>query len=55
MNTHVIHETKQKQPCCSNSTCSINQGTIKRTGEKMGRNAICHCGSNKKFKKCCGK
>jgi SEC-C motif domain protein len=25
-----------------------------RTGEKVGRNDPCHCGSGKKFKKCCG-
>ena len=27
---------------------------LKRTGEKVGRNAPCPCGSGKKFKKCCG-
>ena len=25
-----------------------------RTGPKLGRNDPCHCGSGKKFKKCCG-
>jgi len=25
-----------------------------RTGQKVGRNEPCHCGSGKKFKKCCG-
>lgn len=25
-----------------------------RNGRKIGRNAPCHCGSGKKFKKCCG-
>ena len=29
--------------------------TIKRTGEKVGRNDPCPCGSGKKYKKCCGK
>lgn len=28
---------------------------IKRTAEKIGRNDPCSCGSEKKFKKCCGK
>ncbi len=29
--------------------------TIKREGEKVGRNDPCHCGSGKKYKKCHGK
>ncbi|PIP91452.1 MAG: preprotein translocase subunit SecA [Bdellovibrionales bacterium CG12_big_fil_rev_8_21_14_0_65_38_15] len=28
---------------------------IKRETPKLGRNDPCHCGSEKKFKKCCGK
>jgi preprotein translocase subunit SecA len=28
--------------------------TVRRQGEKIGRNAPCPCGSGKKFKKCCG-
>jgi len=28
--------------------------TVKREGEKIGRNAACPCGSGKKYKKCCG-
>ncbi len=28
--------------------------TIRRDGEKLGRNDPCHCGSGKKFKKCHG-
>ncbi len=28
---------------------------IKRSQEKVGRNAPCPCGSGKKYKKCCGK
>ncbi len=28
---------------------------VKRSGEKIGRNAPCPCGSGKKYKKCCGK
>ena len=27
---------------------------VKRTGNKVGRNAPCPCGSGKKYKKCCG-
>jgi len=28
--------------------------TVKREGHKIGRNDPCHCGSGKKYKKCCG-
>ena len=28
--------------------------TVRRQGEKVGRNAPCPCGSGKKFKRCCG-
>jgi len=30
------------------------QKPVKRSGEKIGRNAPCPCGSGKKYKKCCG-
>jgi uncharacterized protein YecA (UPF0149 family) len=29
--------------------------TIKREGEKVGRNDPCPCGSGKKYKRCCGR
>jgi preprotein translocase subunit SecA len=29
--------------------------TVKREGEKVGRNDPCPCGSGQKYKKCCGK
>ncbi|WP_163339650.1 preprotein translocase subunit SecA [Desulfopila sp. IMCC35008] len=29
--------------------------TVKRDGDKIGRNAACPCGSGKKYKRCCGK
>jgi uncharacterized protein len=28
--------------------------TLRRAGDKVGRNDLCPCGSGKKFKKCCG-
>jgi len=31
------------------------QQTVKREGDKIGRNAPCPCGSGKKYKKCCGR
>ena len=44
-------------PSCCNSSCSCEQenGTIKYEDRKIGRNEPCPCGSNRKFKKCCGK
>ena len=30
-----------------------NRYTYKREGKKIGRNEPCHCGSGKKYKKCC--
>jgi len=32
----------------------VKPTTIVRTGEKVGRNDPCPCGSGKKYKKCCG-
>ncbi|MAT68277.1 MAG: hypothetical protein CMJ58_02020 [Planctomycetaceae bacterium] len=29
--------------------------TLRNEGRRMGRNALCPCGSGRKFKKCCGK
>lgn len=31
----------------------LGMHTIKRTGEKLGRNDPCFCGSGRKYKKCC--
>jgi len=33
---------------------SLSKEKIKALGKKMNRNEPCHCGSGKKFKKCCG-
>jgi preprotein translocase subunit SecA len=34
---------------------SATKATVKREGEKVGRNDPCPCGSGKKYKKCCGR
>ncbi|MCI5139921.1 MAG: preprotein translocase subunit SecA, partial [Candidatus Electrothrix sp. AR1] len=41
----------------SASTGSGDEGpkTIRRDTDKVGRNALCPCGSGQKYKKCCGK
>ena len=31
------------------------QGTVKHTEKQLGRNALCSCGSGKKYKNCCGR
>lgn len=31
------------------------QAPVVRQGDKIGRNDPCSCGSEKKYKKCCGK
>ena len=37
------------------NTSEKGSKTVRRTEEKVGRNAPCPCGSGKKYKKCCGK
>ena len=45
-----------EQSCCSSgSCCGPQNGTVKYEDQKVGRNEPCPCGSNKKFKKCCGR
>jgi preprotein translocase subunit SecA len=34
---------------------NVRQKTRTESGEKVGRNDLCPCGSGKKYKKCCGK
>jgi len=38
----------------STSSGEGDRTPIQRTDDKIGRNALCPCGSGKKFKKCCG-
>ncbi|HEY0323134.1 MAG TPA: YchJ family metal-binding protein [Pyrinomonadaceae bacterium] len=33
----------------------VSGGAIPAVSQKIGRNEPCHCGSGKKFKKCCGR
>ncbi|MFW6240711.1 MAG: SEC-C metal-binding domain-containing protein, partial [Thermodesulfobacteriota bacterium] len=33
----------------------VRKEPVKRSGQKIGRNAPCPCGSGKKYKKCCGR
>jgi len=45
---------KKKQLQMSHGGDSSEVATVKRKGQKIGRNAPCPCGSGKKYKKCCG-
>ncbi|MDX9745865.1 MAG: preprotein translocase subunit SecA [Syntrophales bacterium] len=48
-------QSRQKQTFTMNRGEAVPaQATIKRTGDKIGRNDPCPCGSGKKYKKCCG-
>ena len=48
MNLKVFSEPTEK------INKSISKEKLKALGKKMSRNEPCHCGSGKKFKKCCG-
>ncbi|MEG2351408.1 MAG: preprotein translocase subunit SecA [Bacilli bacterium] len=47
-------EVKQVKGSANSGTDKVLKGTEKHT-EKIGRNALCPCGSGKKYKQCCGK
>lgn len=40
---------------CNDITCCPPKEPTTRTTPKIGRNDPCFCGSNRKFKKCCGR
>jgi len=48
MNLKVFSEPTEKV------NQSLSREKLKDLGKKMSRNEPCHCGSGKKFKKCCG-
>ena len=48
MNLKVFSEPTEK------ISKSLDKEKFKAIGKKMSRNEPCHCGSGKKFKKCCG-
>jgi len=55
---HVVHHelakfTREDGKWVFND-CVVNPKLEQRIIEKIGRNDPCSCGSNKKFKKCCG-
>ena len=50
-----IRERSQRDYVMSRGEDMKSAVTIKREGEKVGRNDPCPCGSGKKYKKCCGR
>lgn len=57
MTTQNAHEEEGHVhgPNCNHHHHHEPQAPIVREGAKIGRNDVCPCGSNKKYKKCCGK
>jgi len=45
----------QKEAAGRNTIDLVHEKPKDGTGEKIGRNDLCPCGSGKKYKKCCGK
>ena len=50
-----IVEQKQEKSESNNENVSMPKSDTKYIGKKMGRNEPCFCGSNKKYKHCCGR
>ncbi|MCK5506998.1 MAG: SEC-C domain-containing protein, partial [Desulfobacterales bacterium] len=50
----LIQPAKQDLVYSSGDDASQKKKPVKRTTQKIGRNAPCPCGSGKKYKKCCG-
>jgi preprotein translocase subunit SecA len=50
-----LQQPKEQKMIFSGGDEPARKKPVKRTQNKVGRNAPCPCGSGKKFKKCCGK
>ncbi|MGB1801095.1 MAG: SEC-C metal-binding domain-containing protein [Gammaproteobacteria bacterium] len=59
MNENTKASTKEKTKKhgggCTDITCCPPKEPVTRATDKIGRNDPCYCGSNRKFKKCCGR
>lgn len=51
----IIEDGHVHGPNCNHGHHHHHLKPIVRVGAKVGRNDDCPCGSQKKFKKCCGK
>ena len=54
-NIQSLQEPEPQELIFSGGEPAEGKKPVRRTGEKVGRNAPCPCGSGKKFKKCCGR
>jgi len=50
-----IQEKQKRDYVMSRGESGATPATVKRKGEKVGRNAPCPCGSGRKYKHCCGR
>jgi preprotein translocase subunit SecA len=50
----VMRKPQNDNLILSGSDKSLPRQPVKRSSAKIGRNDLCHCGSGKKYKKCCG-
>ena len=50
-----LRRPKEQKMIFSGGEEPSRKNPVKRTQDKVGRNAPCPCGSGKKFKKCCGR
>ena len=50
----VMQKPQNDNLILSGADKSLPRQPIKRSAAKIGRNDLCHCGSGKKYKKCCG-
>ncbi len=50
-----IEEKQKKDYVLSRGDGDASPATVRRKGDKIGRNDTCPCGSGKKYKHCCGK
>ncbi|MBI9086902.1 MAG: preprotein translocase subunit SecA [Desulfobacterales bacterium] len=53
-NLQALAQPDLQELTFSGGESSEGKKPVRRTGEKIGRNAPCPCGSGKKYKKCCG-
>ncbi len=50
-----VQKPQSENYIMSRGDSGSSPATVKRKGEKIGRNDPCPCGSGKKYKKCCGR
>ncbi|MGA8178875.1 MAG: SEC-C metal-binding domain-containing protein, partial [Desulfobacterales bacterium] len=54
-NISELQQPKEQELVFSSGDEPVKKNPVKRSQDKVGRNAPCPCGSGKKYKKCCGR